>query len=136
MEQFRLALEICNLSDLGFKGPKLTWKNRRGDKGYIKERLDRVLANNEWIGLFEEVSVQVMAERLSNHKPLLVRIMKEREERVPFQKGFKFEASWLMDKEYNNIIKDWAHGHANGTTKTLNMLNKLEAMEYKKIRAC
>jgi hypothetical protein len=72
MEQFRSALEICNLSDLGFKGPKLTWNNCRGDKGYIKERLDRVLANNEWIGLFEEVSVQVMAERSSNHKPLLV----------------------------------------------------------------
>jgi hypothetical protein len=43
--------------------------------------------------------------------------MKEREERVHFQKGFKFEASWLMDKEYNNIIKDWAHGHANGQQK-------------------
>jgi ribonuclease HI len=88
----------------------------RVDEGYIKERLDRVVANKEWVGLFEEVSVQVLAERSSDHKPLLIRVMKEREERIPVQTGFKFEASWLLDEDYNTIIKESWEGGDTGPT--------------------
>lgn len=111
MEQFRSALEACNQSDIGFKGLKFTWNNCISDGQFTKERLDRVVANNEWLGLLKEVSVQVMEARTSDHKPLLACFSKEKEERLYYKKGFKFEASWLLDKEYHEVVKEaWEAG--------------------------
>ena len=37
MRNFQIAMEYCDFSDLGFKGPKFTWSNCRGEKDFIKE---------------------------------------------------------------------------------------------------
>jgi hypothetical protein len=42
MDNFPEALEECNLSDLGYVGPKFTWINCRGSGEFI---------NNNWIEL-------------------------------------------------------------------------------------
>jgi len=42
-------LEDCNLSDLGFSGPKYTWCNGKYGDDFSRERLDRAVANVEWI---------------------------------------------------------------------------------------
>lgn len=52
MDGFRNALNECQLGDLGFNGPKFTWSNRRSDDMFIKERLDRAVANQGWCTLF------------------------------------------------------------------------------------
>ncbi|KAK3222865.1 hypothetical protein Dsin_009890 [Dipteronia sinensis] len=41
MFRFRQAIDDCDLVDLGFSEPKLTWNNRRDGKSNIHERLDR-----------------------------------------------------------------------------------------------
>lgn len=61
MEQFRTTLENCNLSDLGFKGSKFTWRNYRSDESFMKERLERVVANHEWCMVYRAVEVNVLA---------------------------------------------------------------------------
>jgi hypothetical protein len=48
IDGFREAIEECNLSDLGYVGPKYTWTNYSGGVEFIKERLDRALANQRW----------------------------------------------------------------------------------------
>jgi hypothetical protein len=45
MDQFRNALVNCQLTDLGFIGSKYTWTNCRSDGNFVKERLDRAVAN-------------------------------------------------------------------------------------------
>jgi hypothetical protein len=47
MDQFRNALVNCKLTDLGFIGSKYTWTNCRSADNFVKERLDRVVANSE-----------------------------------------------------------------------------------------
>ena len=49
MELFRQVLEQGRLHDLGWRGEKYTWNNRHEDATYIKERLDIVLATQNWI---------------------------------------------------------------------------------------
>jgi hypothetical protein len=51
MTAFRQALESCDLFDLGYRGPKFTWCSFWNDGDFIKERLDRGVANSEWRGL-------------------------------------------------------------------------------------
>jgi hypothetical protein len=72
MWDFQQALEECELTDLGFLGLKFTWSNCREDIRFIKERLDRGLANQEWRDLFPEVVVVVELALGSDHLLVLV----------------------------------------------------------------
>ena len=42
---FKDCLDVCNLIDLGFQGPKYTWINKQDIGYFIQERLDRAFAN-------------------------------------------------------------------------------------------
>jgi hypothetical protein len=41
LEAFQQTLEVCELTDLGFYGPKYTWSNCQEGGALIRERLDR-----------------------------------------------------------------------------------------------
>lgn len=45
IDAFAQCLNYCNLIDLGYKGSKFTWTNKRRNGSTILERLDRFLAN-------------------------------------------------------------------------------------------
>jgi hypothetical protein len=47
MDGFQTAFEECCLCDLGYKGPRFTWSNKRQDGSFTNERLDRAVANLE-----------------------------------------------------------------------------------------
>ncbi|KAJ1296995.1 hypothetical protein BS78_01G344600 [Paspalum vaginatum] len=58
MERFRNTLEDCGPEDLGCEGDTFTWRNHHHEaRSYIKERLDRAVACNEWRGMFPLVRV-------------------------------------------------------------------------------
>jgi hypothetical protein len=94
MGQFRNALEVCGLADLGHKGSRYTWNNGQTGSGFIKERLDRALANKERCVMHNSVEVQVLAARTSDHKPILVIGGTQTDVYSSYRKGFKFEAKW------------------------------------------
>jgi exonuclease III len=49
---FRDTLNLCGLHDLGYKGDIFTWNNRQEENQLIKARLDRFMANYNWISAF------------------------------------------------------------------------------------
>lgn len=59
---FNACIRDCNLLDLGFAGPPFTWS-----RGYLKERLDRVLCNDAWLSMFPESSVTHLPIPTSDH---------------------------------------------------------------------
>lgn len=71
MEDFKGALEDCRLSDLGAPRPKFTWHNGRQGSDFTKERLDRVVANQQWCEIFPYAEASVLANKASHHNPLL-----------------------------------------------------------------
>jgi exonuclease III len=125
MDQFREALEGCNLHDLGFTGAPFTWNNGRHDESFVKERLDRAVANMEWKAIFQEVRVFVLAARASDHKPLLLQYTEVVEGRQDYYRGFKFEAKWHLDEEYNSIMEEAWHEGTTGDTNLQTVQNKL-----------
>jgi hypothetical protein len=111
MEQFRGCLEECQLSDLGFIGPKYTWTNAREDGNFTKVRLDKPLANKEWCMAFKEMTVHVLAARSSNHKPVMITFRGHDILRFASKKSFQFEAKWLLDDEHYEVVGEaWGHG--------------------------
>lgn len=71
MDNFNSTLEDCHLLDLGFIGPKFTWCSKREGADFVKERLDKVVANHEWCRMNSVFQVEVLAARSSDHAPLL-----------------------------------------------------------------
>ncbi|XP_019244264.1 PREDICTED: uncharacterized protein LOC109224131 [Nicotiana attenuata] len=70
--RFADYLNYCQLVDLAYTGSKYTWTNKRHYGSNILERLDRILANYDWITLFPEASVRHLPRTHSDHNPLLL----------------------------------------------------------------
>jgi hypothetical protein len=87
------------------------------------------VGNNEWREMFFDVGVYVLPSRASDHKPLLITCMNNNYERRPYSKGFKFEASWLLDDEYNNIVQETWSGAEGGLTAASVAQEKLAACQ-------
>ena len=52
IRDFRACLDDCGLRDVGFRGNKLTWDHEKGGAQNLLERLDQIVANDDWIDLF------------------------------------------------------------------------------------
>jgi hypothetical protein len=129
MEQFRAVLEDCGLSDLGFVGSKYTWTNGQQGGNFMKERLDRAVANRAWCALFNHREVRVLAARTSDHKPVLVRSIDSSGVHSRFHRSFKFEAHWLADEDCLGVIGEaWAESEHNedGTCSTRERLERCQ----------
>ena len=54
MEGFKECLSDCDLIDLGFVGQRFAWCNGRIGEQRTLVRLDRIVANKDWLNLFPE----------------------------------------------------------------------------------
>ncbi|XP_035545078.1 uncharacterized protein LOC118348178 [Juglans regia] len=105
MEGFREVLAKRNLNDLGWKCEKFTWSNRHGDESSTKERLDRAVANSAWIEVFNEVWVEILAARTSDHKPILIHVLKGKKRNWVKNQGFKYEANWALEEDCEEVMR-------------------------------
>lgn len=88
---------------MGFEGSWFTWERGSLPKTNIQERLDRGVANTDWITLFPEVKVQHLVHLFSNHCPLLINTGRYEEQLG--NNNFKFEAWWSLEESFINEVK-------------------------------
>lgn len=127
MELFREVLNEGNLYDLGWKGDKFTWNNSKGDETFTKERLDRAVSNPEWIEVYKESWVEEMMARTSNHKPLLVHLIKEKDWGGDIKKAFAYKANWALEEKCELVSKKaWKKVAARRepSSKVMELLNR------------
>ena len=72
--EFKKAIDEVGLMDLGFKGNKFTWCNRREADATVYLRLDSALANLGWQNLCPGMEVKHLAASHSDHVPIKVEI--------------------------------------------------------------
>jgi hypothetical protein len=75
MLAFQQTLEECDLSDLGFVGPKYTWSNCQKGIAIIREHLDRGAANRAWRSAFPNAEVCVATSACSDHTSLFLNLV-------------------------------------------------------------
>lgn len=105
MSNFRQALEVYNLTDLGQIGDIFTWSNRHESFSFTKERLDRAVANQDWSMVYKDMKVETLVACSSDHKPLLASCNKLGA--VAMRKGrmFRYDACWDLEETYSAKVK-------------------------------
>ncbi|XP_041009488.1 uncharacterized protein LOC121253551 [Juglans microcarpa x Juglans regia] len=71
---FRLVLDDCALSDMGYHCSKYTWCNGRVSQNRISERIDRFLANDSWSNMFPTSVVKRGLATHSDHIPVILHV--------------------------------------------------------------
>ena len=96
-------MDVCGFIDLGFKGNPFTSKKYFKDGQTLWERLDRGLANNEWLLRYGGTMVHHLTWSTSDHCLLFI----EPEVVVPtnLEKPFRFEEMWLADKGCSDTVR-------------------------------
>ncbi|XP_050249632.1 uncharacterized protein LOC126696915 [Quercus robur] len=103
MQLFRDVVDECGFLDLGFVGPQFTWSKHYAAGHSVWERLDRGLANYEWLTKFVGARVYHLHSDSSDHCPLLITLT---DLKVACKKKiFRFEEMWLFDKGCSDTVE-------------------------------
>jgi hypothetical protein len=125
MQAFRDAIDDCNLLDMGYSGFPFTWCNNRDPPHTTWVRLDRGLANMDWLQQNPLAIMEHIDVTNSDHKCLFMSW--EPHTTSHFQcKPFRFEEVWTSDEGCENTIKESWENRVVGTTmfKVANKLNQ------------
>lgn len=112
---FQSFVQTNSLIDLGFVGPKYTWR-----RGTLLVRFDRALANSNWAASFPCSTVHHLPKLKSDHRPLLVNFGLEAQ-KPRRERPFKFLASWVCHPQFNQLVREsWADDKKKAYVRTSN----------------
>ncbi|KAF8029778.1 hypothetical protein BT93_E2262 [Corymbia citriodora subsp. variegata] len=109
-DEFKDCLDQAELIDLRYVGFRYTWSTSSGINRK-QRKIDRVLVNNHWCMVFSFSEASFLAPGISDHSPMVVRILAPASRRTPF----KFFNFWLTHPEFSSLV-DQAWGvHVTGS---------------------
>lgn len=108
IQNFRDMMNCCKIKAVASKGNAFTWDNKRENGANVRERIDRVMTNIEWIEYFPKCVVQHLPMIGSDHCPL---IFQQEVKEKKAKRNFKFELIWSEEKECEDVVKEsWPLG--------------------------
>ncbi|XP_075083424.1 uncharacterized protein LOC142167164 [Nicotiana tabacum] len=119
------CINQCRIVDLGYKGSKYTWSNKRykNKTSLILERIDGCFVNNCWINEFPEAFVTHLARTHSDYCPLLVKLNNNTQ--VVNVKPFWFESMWCSHPTFHTLIRDSFPTHSTLIPSSLRFKNNV-----------
>lgn len=95
-------IQSHNLLDFPPSNGKYTWSNQRIGNQNIKERLDRLLLQQEITRNFPLIKSKIIHASTSDHKPIVISMRKgENLGQLPF----KYNKIWDQDEEFRSLPK-------------------------------
>ena len=132
MQMFREVLDHCGFVDLDCLGLDFSWHGwRRGE--LIWERLDRRVANYDWVSSFPAARIQHLHCYTSDHRPILLSLNGNGEKQRWRRKLFRFESMWVADPGCKVVINEaWAESVVGNPMFTATTKMKKCKMKLKK----
>ncbi|KAF7843712.1 reverse transcriptase [Senna tora] len=103
IREFKDCVDTCGLFDLGYVGQKYTWCNKR-DGNLVYCRLDRFLANGEWVNSFPNSVNHHLPRIKSDHCPILLNYSPD--PTPTLKRPFRCEKIWLNQPGFANIVRE------------------------------
>ena len=102
LDRFQLAIKDCNLVELDLTGGEFTWEKSKGNPNWVRERLDRAFANNDWWHKFPLCTLKINHVSWSDHDPIQLLPFDTTMSRKQFR--FRFENSWLQEPTFKEKV--------------------------------
>lgn len=105
-----ISMKYCKNQKKGVgSGCSFTWKNNRVE-GFIEEKLDRVVANDEWFSLFPSAFYENLSWDGSDHIPIVLFFHDHSgEDKNKSREGsnmFRFEARWMQHGDFDSCVSN------------------------------
>jgi len=128
---FKDTLQNLNLVDLGFKGENFTWHNNQNGVKNIKERLDRMVASQNWLFSYPNATITHLTRHTSDHMPLLLRLAPRKSKMKHNKKKIiRFEECWFRDENFKElVVKAWENQDTNLNRKITGCVEALARWE-------
>lgn len=115
VDRMRHMIEVCQLLEVDFTGPRFTWTNGQSGNLLIEKRLDQGWANEDWFSKFCKAHVQHLPRINSDHHPLLLDLSDTGHHRLP-KRSFKFQACWMEHRDFATFMENaWQESMAGST---------------------
>ncbi|XP_060202677.1 uncharacterized protein LOC132631093 [Lycium barbarum] len=105
------CLQDCGLMDMGYVGCNFTWCNERSHDQIIWKRLDMVVVNDNWNGLFPITEVLHLPRVSSDHCPILISYGNQNENHIKY---FRFLNFWVDQDDFLEVVKSNWINHTEG----------------------
>ncbi|KAF8118563.1 hypothetical protein N665_0004s0044 [Sinapis alba] len=101
LKLFTKMLAVLGLQDIKTFGGKFTWMGKRA-KYTILSKIDRAVANCDWLDMYPAAHVRLLPWIGSDHRPLLVNTEAERWKR---KGSFKYDSRWRLFPGLKQVIE-------------------------------
>ncbi|KAL2930341.1 LINE-1 retrotransposable element ORF2 protein [Bienertia sinuspersici] len=125
MEAARCCMEDCGMQDIPYSGHYYTWSNKQVASERVFTKLDRVMANDQWLEVYKNMNAIFLAKGCSDHSPALLR-MNQGEGNG--KKPFKYFRMWQQASDYKSRVKDAWKGNTQGTAM-FNLVQKMKRVK-------
>ncbi|KAG8660895.1 hypothetical protein MANES_02G206350v8 [Manihot esculenta] len=129
IQGFRSALEDSNLSQIPTVDSFYTWEKGRDSGNLVREKLDRVVATEDWARRFPNVVCSEVFVPRSDHLPLVIdTVVKDRRDG---SRRFRFDNAWLYDDNLKEVVRNaWCNpAQSNLLSKRDNMISEIKTWE-------
>ncbi|KAF7812220.1 ribonuclease H [Senna tora] len=102
------TIYVCGLVDVPAHGFWYTWSNNRKEEDMVREKLDRVYCNSNWLQEFPNTWVEILPIASSDHAPMVIH------DHYPSARGrrqFRFELMWMFHPLCKTIIHEAWRGN-------------------------
>jgi hypothetical protein len=99
---FRAAVSDCDLTDIKLEGYPYTWIKSSGSPSVVEERLDRAMANSQWLMAYPGVKLLNLLTSHSDHSPIL--LQNSSISRSGRSYSFRFENNWLKEEDIEEVV--------------------------------
>ena len=110
--EFLSFMEEAEVFDAGFLRPNFMWSNKRRGRLRIWKRLDRLVMNEECLGVASVMSVVHLARHPSDHSPLKISF-RSRLDNKP--RPFRFLNMWTARPDVLEVIREAWKGDIQGS---------------------
>ncbi|XP_074300380.1 uncharacterized protein LOC141631638 [Silene latifolia] len=97
---FNSYLYQCEVEDINISGCNFTWNNKQNPESRVWTKLDRAMANVQWLTHFPATSANFHEPGVSDHSPVVVIIFEDRCRKS----RFSFLNCWLDHSDYDNLV--------------------------------
>ncbi|XP_074305750.1 uncharacterized protein LOC141640972 [Silene latifolia] len=101
-KEFQGCVDHCGLYDLVVQGAYYTWNNKQDGDARVFSRIDRVLANDQWILHGPAGTVSFLPEGLFDHSPSIISLW---EDDVKHKSSFKYFMMWSKDGNFKETVQ-------------------------------